>query len=143
MGSHDAHWLALVGKGSKAGKVALPPLARSALNRYLSQRRLPTTPVLWKPDTALIGALRHGRSTGITDTRLRSLMGRFFKQAAELVDADNPGLAHKLRRASPHWMRHTHATHALVEYILRERLSGWTCVDSTHSASVVKIHVYG
>ncbi|CAN5475763.1 phage integrase family protein [soil metagenome] len=111
--SHDDHWLTLVGKGSKAGKVALPPLARSALNRYLSQRGLQTTPVLWKPDTALIGALRHGAAAGITDTRLRSLMGRFFKQAAELVDADNPGLAHKLRRASPHWMRHTHATHAL------------------------------
>lgn len=47
--SHDDHWLALVGKGSKAEKVALPPLARSALNRYLSQRGLPTTPMLWKP----------------------------------------------------------------------------------------------
>jgi len=31
-------------KGSKAGKVALPPLAWGALNRYLAQRRLPTRP---------------------------------------------------------------------------------------------------
>lgn len=111
--SHDDHWLALVGKGSKPGKVALPPLARSALNRYLSQRGLPTTPMLWKPDTPLIGDLRQGQTSGITDTRLRELLGRFFKQAAALVEADNPSLADKLRKASPHWLRHTHATQAL------------------------------
>jgi len=111
--SHDDHWLALVGKGGKAGKVALPPLARSALNRYLSQRGLPTTPLLWKPDTPMIGNLRHGQTSGITDTRLRELLGRFFKQAAALVEEENPSLADKLRKASPHWLRHTHATHAL------------------------------
>ncbi|MBG6078200.1 integrase [Polaromonas sp. CG_9.11] len=101
--SHDDHWLALVGKGGKAGKVALPPLARSALNRYLSQRGLPTTPLLWKPDTPMIGNLRHGQTSGITDTRLRELLGRFFKQAAALVEEENPSLADKLRKASPHW----------------------------------------
>ena len=30
----DEHWLHLVGKGSKAGKVAMPPMARGALDRY-------------------------------------------------------------------------------------------------------------
>lgn len=30
------------------------------------------------------------------------------------MDTDSPALAAKLRRASPHWMRHTHATHALA-----------------------------
>lgn len=39
------HWLKLVGKGSKAGKVALPPLARVALDHYLMQRGVPTTPL--------------------------------------------------------------------------------------------------
>jgi site-specific recombinase XerD len=33
--------------------------------------------------------------------------------AAEAIEADHAPLAEKLRRASPHWMRHTHATHAL------------------------------
>ena len=32
---HGDHWLKLVGKGSKAGKVALPPLAKVALDHYL------------------------------------------------------------------------------------------------------------
>ena len=41
------HWLNVVGKGSNPGKVALPPLARAALDWYLVQRRLPTTPMRW------------------------------------------------------------------------------------------------
>src|SRR5437867_9185738 len=40
--AHGDHWLHLVGKGSKAGKVALPPLGRAALDRYLVQCGLPT-----------------------------------------------------------------------------------------------------
>jgi len=35
------HWLHVVGKGSKAAKVALPPLARCALDRHLAERGLP------------------------------------------------------------------------------------------------------
>jgi site-specific recombinase XerD len=41
---HGDQWLHLVGKGNKPGKVALPPLARTALDQYLVQRGLPVTP---------------------------------------------------------------------------------------------------
>ena len=34
-------WIRVVGKGHKAGKVVLPPLARAALDRYLVQRGCP------------------------------------------------------------------------------------------------------
>lgn len=51
------HWLNLVGKGAKAGKVALPPLARVALDHYLVERGLPVTPARWDPHTPLIGGL--------------------------------------------------------------------------------------
>lgn len=111
--SHDDHWLHVVGKGGKPGKVALPPLARSALYTYLAQRGIPTAPALWRPDTSLIGNLGRMGDGGISDNRLRDLFGRFFKQAAGLLAIENPGLVEKLQRASPHWMRHTHATHAL------------------------------
>jgi site-specific recombinase XerD len=40
-------------------------------------------------------------------------MKRFFSQVTDAVQEDSPAVAEKLRRASPHWMRHTHATHAL------------------------------
>jgi hypothetical protein len=52
-----AHWLHLVGKGGKPGKVVLPPLARTALDRYLVQRCLPAAQGRWEPKAHLIGGL--------------------------------------------------------------------------------------
>ncbi|MES2249236.1 MAG: phage integrase family protein [Pseudomonadota bacterium] len=111
---HGDHWLHLVGKGSKAAKVSLPPLARSALDHYLMQRGLPITPARWNPNVPLIGSLDQEETGGITATRLWSVMKRFFTKVAEVIEAESPATAEKLRRASPHWMRHTHATHALA-----------------------------
>jgi len=46
--------------------------------------------------------------------RLWKVLQRFFANTAAIVEADHAALAEKLRQASPHWMRHTHATHALA-----------------------------
>lgn len=107
-------WLHVLGKGRKAGKVALPSLAQSALDRYLVQRGLPTTPARWSPNVRLVGGIGADGTAGISATRLWSVMRRFFAQVAVLVEERSPATAEKLRRASPHWMRHTHATHALA-----------------------------
>jgi len=112
--SHDDHWLQFTGKGSKAGKVALPPLARSALDKYLVQRGLPTTRAQWNPKTPLIGSLDELNGAKITATRLLAILKRFFGTAAKQMETDHPALAEKLRQATTHWMRHTHATHALA-----------------------------
>ncbi|MES2886860.1 MAG: site-specific integrase [Pseudomonadota bacterium] len=108
------HWLHLVGKGGKAGKVALPPLARAALDRYLVQQGLPTTPARWEPATPLLGSIEQDSGVGITSSRLWRVMKRFFSSVADVMQTQSPATAEKLRRASPHWMRHTHATHALA-----------------------------
>jgi site-specific recombinase XerD len=134
---HGDHWLRLVGKGAKAGKVALPPLARSALDRYLMQRQLPITPARWDPKAPLVGSLELDSSSGITATRLWCVMRRFFLQVAEVIEADSPALAEKLHRASPHWMRHTHATHALA------RGAELTTVrDNLRHASITTTSIY-
>ena len=112
---HDDHWLHLVGKGRKAGKVALPPMARGALDTYLMQRGLPTTPQLWKPETPVIATLQTESKAGITTSRLWSILRRFFRTVADQIEEDSPALAGSLRQASTHWMRHTHATHALAK----------------------------
>ncbi|MGX6566733.1 phage integrase family protein, partial [Cupriavidus necator] len=104
--AHGDHWLHLAGKGAKPGKVALPPLARVALDRYLVGRGLPVTPARWDPHTPLIGGLGQDPASGITGTRLWGVLRRFFVQAAKLIQADHPVAAEKLRQASPHWMRH-------------------------------------
>ncbi|MEX3670581.1 phage integrase family protein [Paraburkholderia phenoliruptrix] len=116
-------WLNVTGKGAKAGWVVLPPLARDALRSYLKARGLPVRRGRWQPATPLVGTLdthhaagRHGTAlatAGISAARLRQMMGEFFGEAAEHIEARNPALAAKLRHASPHWLRHTHATHAL------------------------------
>ncbi len=112
-GDDDSHWLAVVGKGSKRGRVALPPMAMSALDRYLVARGLPTTPSRWRPDTPIVGRVAVDEQGAISTTRLWAICRRFFQLAATLLDETNPSLAAKLRGASPHWMRHTHASHAL------------------------------
>lgn len=112
--AHDDQWLHVVGKGSKAGKVALPPMARTALDHYLMQRGLPTTPARWIRHTPLVGSLEEDSQAGITAGRLWGVMRRLFATAAQVIEADSPATAEKLRRATPHWMRHTHATHALA-----------------------------
>ena len=107
-------WVHVIGKGSKPGKVALPPLAQQALDRYLMHRGMSTIPAKWRPDAAVVGSLADDDDQGgISQARLWSIFKRFFEAAADVVAKDNAALADKLRSASPHWMRHTHASHAL------------------------------
>ena len=135
--AHGDHWLHLVGKGGKAGKVVLPPLARAALDSYLAQRGIPTTPAQQNPNTCLIGSLDPNRTAGITGARLWTVMRRFFLQAATILESCNPVVAEKLRRASPHWMRHSHATHAL------EHGADLTAVrDNLRHASIATTSIY-
>lgn len=110
---HGDHWLHVLGKGGKLGKVALPPLARTALDQSLVQRGLPVTPTRWNPATPLVASLEEDRAH-IESTRLWRVLRRFFVLVADTIQNERPATAEKLRRASPHWMRHTHASHALA-----------------------------
>jgi site-specific recombinase XerD len=108
------HWLHVTGKGGKPARVTLTPLARAALDRYLQQRALAVSRARWNPVTPLIGSLDDG-DAGIKPLRFWEVMRRFFRQAAQIIENDHPALAEKLRQATPHWMRHTHATHAIAK----------------------------
>lgn len=110
---HGDHWLHVRGKGGKLGKVVLPSLARAALDQYLVRRGLPVTPANWNAATPLVGRLAEC-DAGIESTRLWRVLHRFFLLAAGVIEGERPMTAEKLRRASPHWMRHTHASHALA-----------------------------
>lgn len=114
VGPRGEYWLRVQGKGSKSGKVVLPPLAWNALSQYLLARGLPVTLARWQLDTPLIGSLDEDAAGAISSVRLWAVLRRFFQEAAKLVADDHPSLADKLRRASTHWMRHTHATFALA-----------------------------
>ncbi|WP_175924236.1 phage integrase family protein [Burkholderia latens] len=107
------HWLHVLGKGGKLGKVTLPALARTALDQFLVQRGLPVTPARWNPATPLVGSLEEDGAC-IEPRRLWRVLRRFFVLVADAIQDERPATAEKLRRASPHWMRHTHASHALA-----------------------------
>ena len=111
---HGDHWLHVIGKGSKPGRVALPPLATDALDQYLLERRLPVSRERWNPATPILAGLGENEGAGITGAHLWRVMRRFFVEAAGVLEGDHPLLAEKLCRASPHWMRHSHASHALA-----------------------------
>lgn len=129
-------WLHVLGKGGKQGKVALPFLARGALDRYLAHRGLPVTHELWRPGTPLVPALTE-EGVGLSASRLWSVMHRFFAHAATQLETVSPATAQKLRQATQHWMRHTHATHALARGV------DLTVVrDNLRHASVATTSVY-
>lgn len=114
--SEGCWWVEVVGKGAKKGKVALPPLGLTALGRYLDRRRIPIDPRRWSAVTPLVASLEG--EAAISSTRLWAIMQRVFDTVAKAclaLDRPQEALAQKLRLASPHWMRHTHATHALAK----------------------------
>ncbi|MBP0713552.1 site-specific integrase [Burkholderia sola] len=134
-GARGERWLHLTGKGAKVGKVVLPPLACFALDQYLIQRGLSVIPSRWAPDTPLLGHL--DAPGGITTPRLREVLRRFFRTAADAIEVDHPALAGKLRRATPHWLRHTHATHALANGATLT-----TVRDNLRHASITTTSIY-
>ncbi|WP_087686551.1 phage integrase family protein [Pandoraea sp. PE-S2R-1] len=105
-------WISVAGKGSKVGRVVVPPLAQAALERYLLARQLPLHPTRWRKGTCLIARL-DVPSEGISSSRLWAAMKRFFDTASDELEGASARLAARLREASPHWMRHSHATHAI------------------------------
>ena len=107
------NWLHVVGKGDKPARVALPLMAIAALEKYLAQRGLPVSCPQWAPATRLVPNLDDDGG-GVTTSRLLAVLKRFFNLAALELNEISPGLAEKLGRATPHWMRHTHATYALA-----------------------------
>lgn len=71
------HWPTVVGKQHKVAKVALPPLARTALNRHLVKRRLPVTSSRWRPDMPLIASLAEDSAARFTSVRLWNVLQRY------------------------------------------------------------------
>ena len=129
-------WLDVVGKGNKKGSVALPLAARGALDRYLAFRGLPTTRARWNPQTSLVVAILEDAGP-ISTSRLWAVLRKFFQHASRQLADISPVTAEKAGRATPHWLRHTHATHALA--------SGAELVsvrDNLRHASIATTSVY-
>ena len=80
-------------------------LLEQVREQHLVQRKLPITPASWNPKTPLVARLGEDGRTGIAGASLWRVMQRFFTQAADVVQDDQPVTAEKLRRANSHWKR--------------------------------------
>ena len=105
--------------------------ARARRTRPMSRTApIASTPTQRNPRASLVANLGEDGDASIVGARLWHIMRRFFLQAADILKSAHPALAEKLQRASPHWMHHSHASHALA------RGAGLTTVRDTHAPCV-------
>ncbi|WP_234745197.1 tyrosine-type recombinase/integrase, partial [Burkholderia sp. WTPI3] len=107
----DAWTLRVIGKGRRERRVPMPPRLMDELEASLLRRPEPCTLETAPKRTPLIAHLRTGRR--LTPDALARLYKAIFQRAAALLRPAYPGAAADLERASTHWLRHTHANHAL------------------------------
>ncbi|QBP14200.1 integrase [Cupriavidus metallidurans] len=122
----DNWWLQVVGKGGRLREVPLPSSLIRQLADYLVARGLPGDPRQAGGAALLGGATDRAVRTPwahrltldpaapIAPSTFHRQIKAFFRQCAETTATTDPPAAEGLLRASTHWLRHTHASHALA-----------------------------
>lgn len=118
--------LAVRGKGGKLREVPVPEEVMTDLANYLADRSLDPDPraasnegvfLLGKVDDVqrrLHWAEGYDARQGISAATLYDQFKLFFQEAAEVLSRSDPRGAARLNRASTHWLRHTHGSHAVA-----------------------------
>lgn len=130
-GEHVEGWLLnVVGKGGRLRQVPVPIEVVAELSAYLESRGLARDPAaagnlgahllgkasdIGRVAPALRPAAGYDSRDGIAANTLYDQLKRFFRNCARLFIArgDAKGAA-RLARASPHWLRHSHASHSIA-----------------------------
>lgn len=108
--SEGRWWWSVVGKGNKIARIPLPADMLECLAEWRQVLGLSPTPE-HQDDTPVLRALDKKR--GIGHNQLYRLIRETFSEAAKALEAadGNPVYIEALRRATPHWLRHTSITH--------------------------------
>ncbi|SDN10882.1 tyrosine-type recombinase/integrase [Vreelandella arcis] len=108
--SEGRWWWSVVGKGNKIARIPLPDDMQACLADWRQALGLVGMPE-HHDDTSAIRALDKQR--GIGHNQLYRLIRDTFNEAADALEATQGNQAHiaALRRATPHWLRHTSITH--------------------------------
>jgi site-specific recombinase XerD len=121
--------LHVVGKGQRPREVLVPDDLVLELGAYLQARGLAGDPLaasnagthilglasdLASRAPALAGLNQADSKAGITSGTLYEQIKRFFERSAAELLTSRPQDAAKLAQASTHWLRHTHASHAIA-----------------------------
>ena len=106
-------WLDVIGKRQKYREVPISPEIMNEINAQLRDRGL--RPVgLTAAETAIIGKLRGEFREALSPSALYQALKAFFKEVADEMVETNPIHAERLLKASTHWLRHTHGSHAVA-----------------------------
>ncbi|MDX1653596.1 MAG: site-specific integrase [Candidatus Competibacteraceae bacterium] len=124
-------WAQITGKGSKTRVVPLPRPCLEALVRYRRHLGLTDLP---EPDDETPLVCRLGSRRPITATVLFKLLKETLRGAADDLEGEDPAGAAHLRRAGPHWLRHTAITtqgDAGISLRHRGKSAGHSSVETT------------
>ncbi|MCV2366419.1 tyrosine-type recombinase/integrase [Paucibacter sp. DJ1R-11] len=99
--------LHVVGKGGKEREVPLPNRLAEQLFDHLASKGLSRDLEALHPDTPLLSALKEPMR-GMAPARVYELMKDALEACAYDIEHKDPSAAARIRRASPHWLRHTH-----------------------------------
>lgn len=121
--------LSVVGKGSRLREVPVPEGVVEQIREYVDHRGFgsdlasPDAQAAWIFGVAIDSDIRapglkraseSGTASGVSASTLyRQLKGHFGACGRVLAAAGDQAAATRLARASTHWLRHTHASHAL------------------------------
>lgn len=115
----DGWDIEVIGKGFKLRSIPVPETVMASLMDYMAARGFGCDPGDWPEATPLIvtlpEGLQHvikGDSQALSESALARMLGKHFKRVAREMDSAMD--AGHLLFASTHWLRHTHATHALA-----------------------------
>ncbi|CAG9184435.1 tyrosine-type recombinase/integrase [Cupriavidus pampae] len=108
------YWfLTVVGKGEKTEPVAINQAAVAALERYLRLLGLdrrhsdPATPIVIRLGHQ---GLQAALSEPLTNDAMYNLVKKALRTAARILEVEHPEDAVLIRKATPHWFRHTFTT---------------------------------
>lgn len=116
-GSEPIWYLHVLGKGMKEREVPLPSNLVMLLISYLKARGHAFDTLMdLPPELPLLARL--GDTGAVLTTRsLDQIIKGIFHAVADQMQSEEPHASEALRKASTHWLRHTHATHALQKNV--------------------------
>jgi len=106
------YWLKVIGKGNKYREVPVP----TALIQIIDETYSKLTDESWRtvPKTfPLIPRIRAQSVLPLKPLAIHKVLKAFFAEIAVSLSETDAESSEKLTRASTHWLRHTHGTHAV------------------------------
>jgi len=106
------YWLKIIGKGNKYREVPVP----STLIQIIDEIYYKLTGESWRtvPKTLpLIPRIRGQSVSALKPLAIHKVLKAFFAEIAVSLSETDAESSEKLTRASTHWLRHTHGTHAV------------------------------